>query len=539
MNGRKRLRMAAVAAGSAVALVALGVGPAAASGPARGLAAAQPLAKHAGVAHGKPVGYAQMKHTVNVYELDFLNARVGFADAFPIANQQTKNSRYLLLKTTDGGSAWSVVATLPVGVIGLDFVTPQVGYIRGVPVKGITPVYATVDGGKTWSAVGEMHATTDDFVQSTFHFQNRETAFAGPVYTTDGGRLWLQPKGPRNQIGGLGMVNRDVGFALADVKDHDVVEKTVDGGRRWQDVFRLPVALDSPYPDQGQSAVVIAQTEQSAWVIIYGGVGMNQESYTVIHTVNGGRTWVPVIRQATAGGGPAPGYGNVVAHSGGNFAGPGSEPGQFVPVNAQVAYMWGSTPPAGADGVVYVGKTSDGGHTWRNLAASWPGTDAAMSFVSPVRGWIATFVWNQPSVLYRTTDGGLHWQREHVFIYDTAIAPVHQPATRIVMDMAPGAGGLLFTFSVLPLPTGWHVARLTWLPVKPHGARVSDSIEQAIHNGEAGLDDAAGFSLSGDGSTLSFEYAKSMVGDVGDVLVTLANDNGGQKTVRLNGVHLK
>ncbi|MDQ6713843.1 MAG: exo-alpha-sialidase [Candidatus Dormibacteraeota bacterium] len=59
-----------------------------------------------------------------------------------------------LMATLDGGQHWSTVGLIPTnsnnGVMGFQFMTPQVGWVLGGDSRGV-PILKTVDGGATWT----------------------------------------------------------------------------------------------------------------------------------------------------------------------------------------------------------------------------------------------------------------------------------------------------------------------------------------------------------------------------------------------------
>ncbi|MCL6444881.1 MAG: YjgB family protein [Alicyclobacillus sp.] len=85
------------------------------------------------------------------------------------------------------------------------------------------------------------------------------------------------------------------------------------------------------------------------------------------------------------------------------------------------------------------------------------------------------------------------------------------PAPTPTIDIAPGAVGHLFTFSIPKPQAGYAVAEFEW--ISRNGQSVVNTMDQALRNGATGK--APGFEVSGDGQTLSFHYTSSLVGQTG------------------------
>jgi photosystem II stability/assembly factor-like uncharacterized protein len=149
-----------------------------------------------------------------------------------------------------------------------------------------------------------------------------------------------------------------------------------------------------------------------AWIELIGDSGMTQTSYSVFHTLDGGKSWRTVIANSTAGGGPAPGfsqYNHDPAH-----INKGTKPGQLYVVNPQVAFMGGSCPACDIQNSI--GWTKNAGKTWVNSNVTLGGFgDAYLAFADVNHGWWITTENEKPSKMYTTTDGGIHWKEVYIF----------------------------------------------------------------------------------------------------------------------------
>jgi len=168
--------------------------------------------------------------------------------------------------------------------------------------------------------------------------------------------------------------------------------RTVDGGRQWH-----PVAELSTIPMSADIRVA----GSSVWVLLRGGSGMNQTSYTVLqYTPKAG--WKTALAVSTAGAGPAPDAASNAP------AGPGLVPGPLVAVNAGTTFFAGEVPAANL-GTTAVWAYHDGG--WTRFPAIFgangiPGSDA-LSFVNVRDGWLVAG--SGSTQVFRTRNGGQSW----------------------------------------------------------------------------------------------------------------------------------
>ncbi|HEY2493642.1 MAG TPA: hypothetical protein VGI33_12135 [Paenibacillus sp.] len=281
-------------------------------------------------------------------QIDFPNNKDGWA----LASIPSEQKKYLI-QTSDGGSHWSKVSTGSVSFERMDRISEDVGfgYTR-------TAVYKTVDGGSHWVKI----ATPVNSRFASFNDVN------------DGWTIVVIPSG---------------GYK---------VMKTVDEGKNWS--TKLSVATAS------NNGGEIYSNGKQVWVLLYGESGMSQVSYSLYSSTDGGGHWNRVIGQSTAGGGPAPGEGKAVVDKGPALA--GGHPSNLQLIDGTTAFL-GAGSPAGE--VVSVGRTYDGGKTWKNITPSISGVDARISFTDGKRGWMAVTGISKSSI-YMTRDGGLSWNRK-------------------------------------------------------------------------------------------------------------------------------
>jgi photosystem II stability/assembly factor-like uncharacterized protein len=259
---------------------------------------------------------------------------------------------------------------------------------------------STSDGGKKWTEAG----TVPNF--GFLHFVSTMEAFSGNARTTDGGKTWVTLPVPGSLAGDPYFHDRSNGWAVIQGKDKFSISRTTDGGKTW----RTTMSRATEAPATG--VVIRSAGKNDAWVELVGGSGMSQTSYSLFHTVDGGKSWIPVLAHSGAGSGSAPGY--EIGKETKIPSNKGASPGTLYVVNPGVAFMGGQC--MACDNSNTMGKTTDGGKTWIDLKVEFPGygpQQIAAADASHV-WWINTDN-AEPSVMYTTSDGGKHWTKVHTF----------------------------------------------------------------------------------------------------------------------------
>lgn len=303
-----------------------------------------------------------------------------------------------ILHTADGGQHWNSQYKGPYTIDDFSFLSPYLGWALAHTGDSKAVILQTKDGGQHWA---ELSNPTD---VKSLHFVSETTGFATNKITIDGGKTWKPIPTPSQLLGTTDFSDAEHGWAVTSDGKSLQIQRTTDGGKTWAKTFSRATAFPAV------TASIQATSPDDAWVMIIGGTGMTQTSFSIFHTADGGATWIPVVAHSTAGGGPAPGYDN----SNTSPKGPATKPGTFVAVNSQTAMLSGVCPACN-EGTVSTGATHDGGKTWVNYGQSLPGQSGLLSFVNTGQGWLITTQYNQPSVLYMTEDGGKNWKQEFVF----------------------------------------------------------------------------------------------------------------------------
>ncbi|MFC5531522.1 WD40/YVTN/BNR-like repeat-containing protein [Cohnella yongneupensis] len=258
----------------------------------------------------------------------------------------------------------------------------------------------TTDGGSNWSAAGTV--PNRDFL----HFVSANEAFSGNDHTTDGGKTWTTYKLPAETVGNAYFHDKNNGWIVTQTNGKFDFRRTTDGAKSWKVVYTR--ATEAPVT----GTVIRSAGKNDAWIELIGDSGMSQTSYSLFHTESGGKSWTPVLANNQAGSGPAPGF--KMSEETKVPRNDGSSPGTLNVVNTKVAFMGGRCSACDLSNTM--GKTTDGGATWVNLKAAFPGYGPQF-----IGAQDADHIWwintenEQPSVLYTSSDGGNTWNKTYTF----------------------------------------------------------------------------------------------------------------------------
>lgn len=327
--------------------------------------------------------------------IDFLTRQVGWAAG---SGQ--------IWKTIDGGDQWSRAFEMgSTGFHGIQFLGSENGWVWSNHT-----VVRTSNGGRTWSRVYHGKKTIITLSMATAYIgyavlgNNSQT---NTLYVThNAGRQWNSMTIPFKPLS-VAFLNPRQGWAVSAHK----VWKTMDGGKTWtaSDTFASPLPMAARIRLAGTNAV---------WVMLVGGSGMSQTSYTVLsHSV--GQGWTVRAGKSTAGAGPAPDANSTAPGA------PGLAPGPLFAVSKQRAFLAGAVPAAGF-GTTSIWSTSTQGSGWTQHAPVYglngiPGP-RSLSFVTPEVGWLVSGSGN--TTVFQTVDGGRSWQQ----IFPPSPAPIQSLA---------------------------------------------------------------------------------------------------------------
>jgi photosystem II stability/assembly factor-like uncharacterized protein len=279
-------------------------------------------------------------------------------------------AKYGLLRTTNGGAAWTVQkSTLAFNGTGFD--VQFVNRSRGIWVNSY--VYSTFDGGKHWQlrnipgawgggSFVDFAGPSVVWIAGTFGSDGGGRCVAR---STDGGRTWRtclsQSTRPGRMPSGLSAPTATTAYIWS-----DGLRVTRNAGRTWRKVptsygFKLDAWWSIDFP-----------TAKTGWVL-------RHDTTSLLRTRDGGRHWVKQM----------PGLQQRLKAM--DF------------VSAKVGWV------VGAAGAVYL--TVDGGANWSYQRVPTDGALAAVDFVDTRHGWVSTAAdWGQRNSLFRTTDGGATWK---------------------------------------------------------------------------------------------------------------------------------
>ncbi|GAB6992610.1 WD40/YVTN/BNR-like repeat-containing protein [Paenibacillus pini] len=305
-----------------------------------------------------------------------------------------------MIGTSDAGCQWQEIYTGQWQFKQIDFPDNTNGWaLATLPGQTTKYLIQTSDGGSHWKKV-----TNGGIAFDRIDLINKQTAVGYALNTayrtTNGGLNWVKIKTPANTRY-TSFEDLKKGYVLTVVPSGGyTVKKTIDGGLTWR--TQLDVKTQ---PDMTIGGQVYSKGNQ-VWALMFGGSGMSQVSYSLYGSSDQGGHWKKVISQATAGGGPAPGGGSGVVNQG--PAMPGGHPSNMQLAGSSTAFLVGGSP---AGGMVGIGRTYDGGKTWKNVKPDINGYDARISFIDGNIGWLAVTSPTKSSI-YETMNGGATWNRK-------------------------------------------------------------------------------------------------------------------------------
>jgi len=184
-----------------------------------------------------------------------------------------------ILKTTDGGSTWTVH---PVGkevtCNSMFFPNDNTGFIAGRKQSGGGSILKTADAGNTWITV------VSDTVAGLYsiYFPSNTNGYSAGLggsflKTTDGGNTWShRDLGSSADIFSLWFTDDNTGYAAGydDIDFNGFLLKTIDGGINWDTLLYLPNFT-------GLASILFTDAN----------TGYVAGSHNLLKTVNAGLTW--------------------------------------------------------------------------------------------------------------------------------------------------------------------------------------------------------------------------------------------------------
>jgi hypothetical protein len=223
---------------------------------------------------------------LDVQAQTFFNARIGYIIGPPLVCQTGIGAcSQSVAETRDGGQIWRIIATRadPTGPVA----GSASGLWHAIGTAADPGAVLVSKNGADWRRVGQVKAPVLGCAgPPMLQFPTAGTAFAanltsrGLSISTNGGKtfriIWTPPQ--KQIIANLSFVSARVGFALVSPSGcspsgvKDLLYRTRDAGRRWQEVGKLPrgtLAAAFLSSREGfalaQGKLWVSQTGGSAW----------------------------------------------------------------------------------------------------------------------------------------------------------------------------------------------------------------------------------------------------------------------------------
>ena len=327
----------------------------------------------------------------------------GTVTALRLADDQTAwiGGEGWIARTKDGGTSWTTQLEHGFTVDQIFALNDKLAWasLRTGDNQSLKLMH-TKDGGDSWSETGTLPHS------GFFHFISAKEGFSENAHTLDGGKTWTRINVPQSVATPPYFHDKDHGWAVTTEHEgsFDFV-RTTDGGHTWHVVY----SRDTDAPVNG--AVIRSAGRDDAWVQMIGDSGMSQTSYSLFHLGSDSK-WMPVLAHDGAGSGPAPGF--AVQEETGVPRGTGTSPGALYVVSPDIAFMGGQC--MACDDANTLGKTTDGGITWTELEAAWPGYGPQLlAALDDEHIWLVTTDHEEASILYTSDDGGSSWKNNYTF----------------------------------------------------------------------------------------------------------------------------
>jgi photosystem II stability/assembly factor-like uncharacterized protein len=272
-----------------------------------------------------------------------------------------------IVATSKAGVSWRAQARRPVRALAAVDATHAWALSREFTLR-------TTDG-EHWRSLGAQGLDRMTFVDRLHGFAIERLYYF--MRTSDGGRTWTAPGGPK----GL----QSVCFADARtgwVARSGIVWTTHDGGTRWRPHALRRGPLRSPVTE-------LFCHGRDVWAVLHGGAAAGTEGYRIFSSRDGGRAWRALFASFSTTLPLVSNYSGPVAALGGGGA-----------------VLEGSCAPCGAGSVTFVRMP---GRSRTVLRSTLPGP---VAFATRALG-LAVLRPAPRGVpgIYRTTDGGRTWRR--------------------------------------------------------------------------------------------------------------------------------
>jgi photosystem II stability/assembly factor-like uncharacterized protein len=180
-----------------------------------------------------------------------------------------------LLRSTDGGNSWQVIAKITEVFASIQFVNASTGWMAGYAGR----IERTDDGGRTWKT---QRFEREGEVLNSLYFVDKEFGWAvggrGLVcHTTNGGNSWEQM--PTNRVEDLWAVrfsSRERGWIVG---EDGLIISTTDGGNNWTQqksgttkaLFGLAILPTGTLVAVGEGGTILRGENGSDWKAVSSG----------------------------------------------------------------------------------------------------------------------------------------------------------------------------------------------------------------------------------------------------------------------------
>jgi photosystem II stability/assembly factor-like uncharacterized protein len=299
------------------------------------------------------------------------------------------SSNYGIIRSTDAGASWQLLAEFPgPGFVALDTSRPNTLY-AAIPALSPAQVFRSVDGGSHWSAISRK--LPGDVIVTALAIDSSSSGAArlylgtdqrGVWRSVDGGFTWKPANrglasGASSSITALAVPRRPSGTAYVGTKDG--LYRTFNGGTSW-------TLLRKGLPAAGVEALDVSRSDPRTVYASLSGFG-------IYRSANGGDSWSPAGSPVPAG----------------------------IPISALAVHPRSSR-------IVYAGsnaggafKTTDGGAHW--TATGLPSTVRvrvlALDATTGVTLWAGAagpdpnLTGTDPGGVLSSADGGATWTRNN------------------------------------------------------------------------------------------------------------------------------
>jgi photosystem II stability/assembly factor-like uncharacterized protein len=311
-----------------------------------------------------------------------------------------------ILKTTDGGTTWSIYSSGPKNTCySIFFTDDDTGYIAGT-VDTMEMILKTNDAGSTWNTV---YSGTGDRLTSIY-FPSNNIGYAVGYYgkilkTTDAGYTWTQQSSNTiDDLNSVYFINSDTGYAIGD--DYNagigIILKTTNGGLVWNDIKNIWTEnMSSIYFSNADTGFIVGWGETplrttnggTTWTIDTNGLGMQgyNANFTSVFFVNSNKGYI----------GDLTGSIYKTTNAGGTWV------LQSIFLISSIESMYFTSTNIGyAVGGPEMIKTINAGSSWDSLTSGlMPDYFCSVNFPTVNTGYVL----NSRGPIMKTSNGGVNW----------------------------------------------------------------------------------------------------------------------------------